>query len=79
MSRGMQSRKGLVRWLERYDQFAQATGFDVTKTAALAPAIAEIRAGRDAKATQVYSTTFDCHLSEAMAAVDFLKARISRT
>jgi len=70
---------GLRLWLERYDLLAASAGFDVAKAPTLAPVMAEIRAGTDIKAAQVYSTAFGCRLSEAHAAVSYLKARSQRS
>lgn len=69
---------GRLPWLERrVDLLSEAVGFDILTHATLAPVIAEIRAGRDVKATQVYCELFECGVPEGMAAVADLTTRLA--
>jgi hypothetical protein len=77
MPRFSSRRSGRVLWLERrFDLLAQTVGFDLMAVPALAPVIAELNAGREIKAAQVYQAAFGCPLVEAAAAVEALKARL---
>jgi len=77
MFRSKQDRRLL--WLERrLDLLSEAMGFKVDESPALVAVMAEIEAGSDIKAAQIYSQAFDCSVSEAIAAVADLKQRRGR-
>lgn len=68
---------GRLPWLERrIDLLSEAVGFDLVTLSSLAPVIAEIRAGRDIKAAQVYCELFGCGTAEGVVAVADLRRRL---
>lgn len=69
---------GRLPWLERrLDLLSEAVGFDLATLSTLAPVVAEIRAGRDVKAAQVYCELFGASVPEGVTAVADLKQRMS--
>ena len=62
----------------RINQLLSAAGIDDAEDPAFANVVAELRAGRDIKAAQLYCQTTGAGVGEARIAVSEIKARLAR-